>query len=154
MVDYTKITVSKDGKYLFATEQGHLTYPLEAKVIYKLLKEKFPESEGYKVDVMMWESRGYEPDWVKEVQNMKTIIDKSECKPLSDNIEGKLVVIKPDFFKPEFREAKYQLVLATGGFGCDADKFGTAVFVTECCEDPEEYRQERYNLIGENLQKK
>lgn len=54
MVDYTKITVSKNGKYLFATEQGHLTYPLEAKVIYKLLKEKFPESEGYKVDVMMW----------------------------------------------------------------------------------------------------
>lgn len=44
MVDYTKITVSKNGKYLFATEQGHLTYPLEAKVIYKLLKEKFPES--------------------------------------------------------------------------------------------------------------
>nr|DAZ61487.1 MAG TPA: hypothetical protein [Caudoviricetes sp.] len=26
---------------------------------------------------------------------------------------------------------------------------GNAVFVTECCEDPEEYRQERYNLIGE-----
>nr|DAH71496.1 MAG TPA: hypothetical protein [Caudoviricetes sp.] len=80
---------------------------------------------------------------------MKTIIDRSECKPLSDNIEGKLVVIKPDFFKPEFRDAKYQIVLATGGFGCDADKFGTAVFVIECCKDPEEYRQERYNLIGE-----
>ena len=80
---------------------------------------------------------------------MKTIIDKSECKPLSDNIEGKLVVIKPDFFKPEFKDAKYQIVLATGGFGCDADKLGTAVFVTECCEDPEEYRQERQNLIGE-----
>lgn len=28
---------------------------------------------------------------------MKTIIDRSRCKPLSDNIEGKLVVIKPDF---------------------------------------------------------
>lgn len=80
---------------------------------------------------------------------MKTIIDGSECKPLSNNIEGKLVVIKPDFFKPEFREAKYQLVLATGGFGCDADKLGTAVFVVECCENPEHYRQERYNLIGE-----
>ncbi len=80
---------------------------------------------------------------------MKTIIDRSECKPLSDNIEGKLVVIKSDFFKPEFREAKYQIVLATGGFGCDASKMGNAVFVTECCENPEEYRQERYNLIGE-----
>ena len=80
---------------------------------------------------------------------MKTIIDRSECRALSDHIEGKLVVIKPEFFKPQVREAKYQLVLATGGFGCDADKLGTAVFVVECCENPEHYRQERYNLIGE-----
>ena len=80
---------------------------------------------------------------------MKTIIDRSECRALSDHFEGKLVVIKPEFFKPQFREAKYQLVLATGGFGCDADKLGTAVFVVECCENPEHYRQERYNLIGE-----
>ena len=81
---------------------------------------------------------------------MKTIIDKSECKPLSDNIEGKLVVIKPDFFKPEFRDAKYQIVLATGGFGCEAGKLGNAVFVEEVHTDnPEHYRQERYNLIGE-----
>ena len=80
---------------------------------------------------------------------MKIIIDRSECNPLSDHIEGKLVVIKPGFFKPEFRDAKYQIVLATGGFGCDAGKLGNAVFVTECCENPEHYRQERYNLIGE-----
>ena len=80
---------------------------------------------------------------------MKTIIDRSECNPLSDHIEGKLVVIKADFFKPEFRDAKYQIVLACSGFGCDADKLGTAVFVVECCENPEHYRQERYNLIGE-----
>ena len=81
---------------------------------------------------------------------MKTIIDKSECKPLSDNIEGKLVVIKPDFFKPEFREAKYQIVLALSGFGFDASKMGNAVYVEEVHTDsPEHYRQERYNLIGE-----
>lgn len=42
MVDYTRINVSKDGKYLFATEQGQLTYDLEAKRVYKLLKEKIP----------------------------------------------------------------------------------------------------------------
>ena len=42
MVDYTRINVSKDGKYLFATEQGQLTYDWEAKLVYKLLKEKFP----------------------------------------------------------------------------------------------------------------
>ena len=80
---------------------------------------------------------------------MKTIIDRSEVKPLSDNVKGKLVVIKPDFFKPEFRDAKYQLVLATGGNGCYASGMGTTVFVTECCENPEHYGQERRNLIGE-----
>lgn len=80
---------------------------------------------------------------------MKTLIDRSKCNPLSDHIEGKLVVIKPDFFKPEFKDAKYQIVLATGGFGCDVSKIGNTVFVTECCENPESYRQERYNLIGE-----
>ena len=80
---------------------------------------------------------------------MKTIIDRSECRALSECIRGKLVVIRPEFFKPQFREAKYQLVLATGGFGCDASALGTAVMVIECCENPESYRQERYNLIGE-----
>lgn len=80
---------------------------------------------------------------------MKTTINRKECKPLSNHIEGKLVVIKPEFFKPEYREMKYQIVLATGGFGCDASKMGNAVYVTECCKNPEEYRQERYNLIGE-----
>ena len=85
---------------------------------------------------------------------MKTIIDKSECNPLSDNIEGKLVVIKSDFFKPEFRDAKYQIVLATGGFGCDASKMGNAVYVEEIYSDnPEHYRQERYNIIGEPTEK-
>lgn len=69
MVDYTRINVSKDGKYLFATEQGQLTYDWEAKRVYKLLKEKFPESEGYKVSAIEWRARGIEPDWAKEVND-------------------------------------------------------------------------------------
>lgn len=81
---------------------------------------------------------------------MKTIIDRSECNPLGDHILGKLVVIKPEYFKPEFREAKYQIVLATGGFGCNAGKLGAAVYVMEVHRDmPEKYRQERCCLIGE-----
>lgn len=81
---------------------------------------------------------------------MKTIIDRSECKPLSNNIEGKLVVINPDFFDLEFKDAKYQIVLALSGFGCDASSLGNAVYVKEVHTDnPEHYRQERYNLIGE-----
>lgn len=85
---------------------------------------------------------------------MKNIIDRSECMPLSENIEGKLVVIGEDHFVSEYKEAKYQLVLAIGGFGCYADKLGTAVFVQELHSDnPERYRRERYDLIGEPTEK-
>lgn len=70
---------------------------------------------------------------------MKTIIDKSECKQLSDHIEGKLVVINSGWFKPEYIDAKYQIVLATGGFGCDTEKNGSAVFVEEVHNDNPEY---------------
>lgn len=40
MVDYTRINVSKDGKYLFATEQGQLTYDWEAKTGLQIIKRK------------------------------------------------------------------------------------------------------------------
>ena len=80
---------------------------------------------------------------------METIISKTECKRLGDNIEGKLVVINSEYFKQEYKNAKYQLVLANSGFGCYADKMGSAVYVTECCENPERYRRERYQLLGE-----
>lgn len=84
---------------------------------------------------------------------MKTIIDRSECNPLSNHILGKLVVVVSDFFLPEFRDAKYQIVLATGGFGCYAEKLGSSsstIFVTEVHRDkPEKYRLNRRYLIGE-----
>ena len=63
-----------------------------------------------------------------------------------ERLEGKLIIIKDKFFKEPFREAKYQLVLATGGFGCDPSSLGNAIFVIECHTDnPEQYRIERCN---------
>jgi hypothetical protein len=55
------------------------------------------------------------------------------------------VVIDPEFFKEEYRSAKYQLFLAKGGFGCDPSKLGNAVFGADYNES---YRQERYNILG------
>lgn len=75
------------------------------------------------------------------------LLTKQDVIPWGEeNLEGKLVVIKDTFFKPEFKDAKYQLVLATGGFGCEPISLGNAIFVKECHKDnPEEYRLERYN---------
>lgn len=57
----------------------------------------------------------------------------------------KFVIVKPDFFKPEFRSAEFQLFYAVGGFGCDPNKMGNAVFGAD---HTEMYRQERYNILG------
>lgn len=63
MQDYYRINVSQNGRYLFATEQGGITWEFDAKKIVELFKEKFPESEGYKIDVTKWESRGKTLNW-------------------------------------------------------------------------------------------
>lgn len=63
MQNYYRINVAKDGRYLFATEQGGLTYEAEAMKVFLLLKEKFPESEGYEVTVTHWKSYGIEQKW-------------------------------------------------------------------------------------------
>ena len=60
MVSYYRINVSKDGYYLFATEQGHLTTLKEAKKVFDILKEKFPSFQGYSVTCTHWEGSGKE----------------------------------------------------------------------------------------------
>lgn len=73
MQDHYEINVAKeDGKrgYYIGSE-FHKVYVHFCKVIveqiypecethevYKTMKEKFPESEGYKVDVTLWQGRG------------------------------------------------------------------------------------------------
>lgn len=78
---------------------------------------------------------------------MQILFDERDYEPLKEGetYEGKFVIIAPEFFKPEFRNAKYQLFHAEGGFGCDPSKMGNAVFGKDC---EETYRQERYNILG------
>lgn len=60
MEDYIEINVSKDGRHFFATAQRSIkTFPVDGwKEILRIFQEKFPESEGYKISVTKWESRG------------------------------------------------------------------------------------------------
>lgn len=85
---------------------------------------------------------------------MKTIITKDECTALSYNIQNRIVVINDSHFKSEYKQAKYQLVLALSGFGCKEDCYSTGVFVKECFapdknETPCTYKIHRCDLIGE-----
>ena len=78
---------------------------------------------------------------------METLFSKGDYRKLNEGetYEGKFVIIAPDYFKPEYRSAKYQLFHAEAGFGCDPAKIGNAVFGRDF---EEQYRQERYNILG------
>jgi hypothetical protein len=60
MVSYYRINVSQNGIYLFATEQGQITFFDDAMKVIKLFKVKFPEDEGYKVACTHWRGIGKE----------------------------------------------------------------------------------------------
>lgn len=62
------------------------------------------------------------------------------------NLEGKLVIIREDWFKKEYRNGENQLFLAQGGFGCDPQKIGRAVFGKFW--DGETCRINREDVIG------
>ncbi len=63
------------------------------------------------------------------------------------DLEGQLVVIKPENLLPEYRSAENQLQIVTGGNGCRANARGQAVF----CENlltGDKKRYERYDVAG------
>lgn len=54
-MEHYDIVVFKDGRHLF-TIYERSTYSLtRTDMLYPIFKEKFPESEGYKVTVIRWE---------------------------------------------------------------------------------------------------
>jgi hypothetical protein len=55
---YYEINVSLNGKHLFATAERSITNETKMEDIYNLFLEKFPENEGYKLDVTKWENVG------------------------------------------------------------------------------------------------
>lgn len=62
---------------------------------------------------------------------------------LGIDLEGKTLVLKASYLKPEYREIGHRLFLARGGFGCSPDTIGNAVFGTSLC-DGEEWRAEGF----------
>ena len=78
---------------------------------------------------------------------MRTVFSEGDYRHLNEGetYENQFVIIDSDWFKPEYKDAKYQLFYAVGGFGCDPSKMGNAVFGADF---EESYRQERHNILG------
>lgn len=64
-----------------------------------------------------------------------------------ESIENKVVVIRPERLRAEFRTADKQLVLATGGFGAHANSRGRAVYTINLYSGKES-RWNREDILG------
>ena len=49
----------------------------------------------------------------------------------AENLNGHVVVMKPEVLRPEYRNAAHQIALVTGGFGASPNARGRAVFCRE-----------------------
>ena len=61
---------------------------------------------------------------------------------------GKVIAIKPDTLRNEYRRADRQLYFVTGGFGAEANSRGSAVFCKNL-HTGENTRFERRDVMGE-----
>ena len=66
----------------------------------------------------------------------------------TQSIDGKIVAIKADILRPEYRRGDVQLVLINGGFGANANPNGRAVFCYHL-NDGKHTRFERHDVQGE-----
>ena len=72
-----------------------------------------------------------------------------DCSPVSDFdcIEGRIIVLKGDIMRPEYKRATSQLLLCTGGFGSQANARGRTCFATRIY-DGEKTSCQRSDVLG------
>ena len=59
---YYEINVALNGKHFFATTERSITNKWKLKEVYSVIKEKFPQEEGYEISVTLYETIGKSVD--------------------------------------------------------------------------------------------
>lgn len=78
-----------------------------------------------------------------------TPVLKAECTPVSseDNLNGKIVVIKQEVLRQEYRRTTNQIKLCTGGFGASPNSRGSACYCVDLYSRKTN-RYERQDIMG------
>ena len=76
-------------------------------------------------------------------------ITVADCIPVTveDDLNGRVVVIRPDVLKREYQRATHQYQLVTGGFGASPNSRGSACYCTNLYSGKTE-RFERRDVLG------
>lgn len=86
---------------------------------------------------------------LKQIKVPLEVITPEMCYPhdFSQDLNEKVIAIKPEVLRPECQYAVYQLGYVTGGFGAHGNARGNAVFVKKLYSQ-EDTRFERYDVQG------
>ncbi len=78
-----------------------------------------------------------------------TPLTKTDCSPISykDDLNGKIVVIKQEVLRQEYRRATNQIKLCTGGFGASPNSRGSACYCVDLYSRTTS-RYERQDVMG------
>lgn len=107
MAGYTEVMVSND-------------YP----ELVKLFGERVAEqAEKTRIDLNGPKIQG--------IHNTPITAEGCEVISYQHDLQGKIVVIRQEVLRPEYRRATSQLQLCTGGFGASPNSRGTACYCTE-----------------------
>ena len=132
MAGYTEMMVSKD-------------YPELARLFGERIAE---QAEKTRIDLNGPKIQG--------IPNEPITADGCEVIGYQHDLRGKIVVIKPEVLRPEYRRATSQLYLCDGGFGASPNSRGTACSCTQLYSGKSSYF-ERSDILGviapENLPK-
>jgi len=63
MQNHYEFNIALDGKHLFATAERSVVTYAHAVTLHKILKRKFPMTEGYEVTCTHWEASGTRVDF-------------------------------------------------------------------------------------------
>ena len=84
---YYEINVSLNGRHLFATAERSITDKSKLKQVLEVFKEKFPESEGYKLnEEKMWFEIKEDGEVIKATMKDEQIIDVPDTEKNKDYI--------------------------------------------------------------------
>lgn len=77
------------------------------------------------------------------------VITAKDCRPIThaDDLNNKVVVVKAEILRPEYRSIGHQLKLCNGGFGASPNSRGSACFCTDL-RTGKESRFERWDILG------
>ncbi len=77
------------------------------------------------------------------------VITAKDCLSIThaDDLNNKVVVIKAEILRPEYRSIGHQLKLCNGGFGASPNSRGSACFCTDL-RTGKESRFERWDILG------